>query len=548
MDTRKHYPISKLDPNDTKIELNCRTVKPILLYFEEKYGREKLEEFIIATRMNLEYLENRNNWVSYDYFCRLLEKLVEYTGDPRAPFKAGTFATRKECFDVIETFLSRLGNPAGAYRLGVEIGPRYTKIGELKMLKLKRNSCVISATYYKKYGQTKNNCLNLQGIFASIPTFWGLPMAKVKEKQCAVEGAGSCVYQFIWQNKPSHLYGLIGFILGCIVTFTVKLCNPNLNFYLVFIILTLMGYLAGRIGDYKISLKDRTDIGEKESRDLIESLEAIEKLNMELQKKVEERTEELNISNDELKETLDKLKKSQTELIQSEKMASVGRLAAGMAHELNNPVGAIRNFIQDVLEDTPEDDPRVNRLKRAEKATGRCKRIVMDLLTFARETRELKMAEINEMIRVTVSNAKEEMANPDITLSEELTPGLPQVKVDSRQLQQVLMNIIMNAADAIKGKGKITIRTRKDPGNIIINISDTGEGIPEGMQDKIFDPFFTTKAPGKGQGLGLAISYNIIKRFGGDMSAKSKSGEGTTFTIMLPLGEESIRDEKRLRT
>jgi signal transduction histidine kinase len=290
--------------------------------------------------------------------------------------------------------------------------------------------------------------------------------------------------------------------------------------------------------DYKLTLRERVEVSEKESRDLMESIETIEKLNIELQEKVEKRTEELNASNKELQETLEKLKASQNQLIQSEKMASVGRLAAGMAHELNNPVGAIRNYIQDVLEDISSDDPLKERLKRAEKATGRCKRIVTDLLTFARESKALKPADVNEIINSTVRNAREEIASPDIRITEELSPDLPSVKVDSRQLQQVFMNIIMNAADAIKGEGQIAIKSYKDSGSIFIDISDTGEGMPEDVLDKIFDPFFTTKAPGKGQGLGLAISYNIIKRFEGDIRIKSEAGKGTTFTITLPFNED----------
>ena len=156
------------------------------------------------------------------------------------------------------------------------------------------------------------------------------------------------------------------------------------------------GYFLGRRWDYRIALKDSININEKESKDLMESIETIEKLNIELQEKVERRTAELHDSNVKLQKALDELEKSQDLLIRSEKMASVGRLAAGMAHELNNPVGAIRNYIQDVLEDIPSDDPQHERLERAEKATGRCKRLVGDLLTFSRESKELKLVNINE--------------------------------------------------------------------------------------------------------------------------------------------------------
>ncbi len=528
MDERKIYPISKVDPNDTKIELNCRTVKPILLYFKEKYGHKKLDEFIYATKMNLEYLENIDNWVSYDYFRRLLAKLVEYTGDPRAPFVAGTYSTKKECYGGLERFYSSLGSPSTTYKLVTEFDLRVTKVGKFTISDLKRNTCTIVLRFLDNYKQDKNNCLNIQGLLSSAPAVWNLPLAKVKELQCAAEGADSCVYEISWQNKPSHLYGLSGLLTGLVLVYAVNTFMPATIDALKLIIIPLVGYLAGRIKDYKVTLKDSMDFNRKESKDLMESVETIEKLNMELQAKVEERTEEL-------KNALDELKKSQGQLIQSEKMASVGRLAAGMAHELNNPVGAVRNYIQDVLEDISQDSPLRERLMRVEKATDRCKRLVSDLLTFSRESKELKLVDINDVVENALSNAKEEISNAKISVSKELDPQLPKIKVDPLQIQQVFMNIIMNASDAVKGEGRISIKTYQTPDSIFVEISDTGTGIPEEIQDKIFDPFFTTKAPDKGKGLGLAISYNIIKRFDGDIKVKSEKGKGTTFILILPL-------------
>ncbi|NQS90283.1 GHKL domain-containing protein [Patescibacteria group bacterium] len=528
MSNRKIYPVSKVDSKDTKIELNCRPVKSILLYFEERYGQKKLEEFIYNTKMNLEYLENRDNWVSYGYFCRLLAKLVEYAGDPKAPFIAGMYAVKDGCYGTFENINRRFGTPGTTYKLITEFTPRYSKIDTFEIANLKRNNCTIIIKMSNGYKQDKNNCLNLQGIFVSIPTFWNLPPAKVKEIQCAAEGADSCVYEISWRNRPSHLFGLLGILTGLIVLVGINtfLWRPeNISILIVF---PILGYLIGRIKDHKITLKDNVDIRERESKDLLESIETIEKLNMELQEKVERRTEELQ-------KALDELKNSQNQLIQSEKMASVGRLAAGMAHELNNPVGAVRNYIQDVLEDIPKDDSRWERLKMAEKATGRCKRIVSDLLTFARETKELVVVDVNDIIETTILNAREEILNPNIGIVKELAPDLPQVKADSMQLQQVFMNLIMNAGDAVKGEGQIIIKTSSASGNVIIEISDTGKGVPEDIQDKIFDPFFTTKGSRKGIGLGLAISYNIIKRFNGDIQVKSEKDKGATFTIILPI-------------
>ncbi|MFH1505096.1 MAG: ATP-binding protein [Candidatus Omnitrophota bacterium] len=525
MDKEKQYPLSKVSHSDTKIEVSCRSVNPALLYFEEKYGHQKLNEFISDTKMNLSYLEDKQNWVSYEYWCRLLEKLIEYTDNPNAPFIAGTYSAKKKSYGSLETFYSRLGTPAATYKLLAEFSVRYNKIIDKWNVKdLKRNSCTIVLRYFDNYKQNRNNCLNVQGGLASIPNLFNLPLAKIKHPRCAAEGADSCVYEISWVNRPLHLFGLLGLLAGIALVYFI---GAEWNIFVTTGVL-MLGYLIGRIKDHKSSLKDSASVNERESKDLMESIETIEKMNVELQGKVEQRTKELQ-------DALEELKRSQSQLIQSEKMASVGRLAAGMAHELNNPVGAIRNYIQDMLEDIPSKNPLWERLKNTEKATSRCRRIVADLLTFARESKEMNLADVNNMVEIVILNAKEEISNPDIEISKELSPKLPKVSVDVVQIQQVFMNIIMNAAGAIKDKGRIAIKTGSVSGNIIIEISDTGEGIPVEIQDKIFDPFVTTKAPGKGMGLGLAISYNIIKRFNGDIKVVSEKGKGTIFTVTLPL-------------
>ncbi|MFH1878284.1 MAG: ATP-binding protein [Candidatus Omnitrophota bacterium] len=528
------YPISRISAEDTRIELNCRPVKAVMLYFEERYGRAELEKFILGMNMNMDYLEDRNNWISFDWYCRLLGKLVEYTGDAKAPFDAGTYAAKRECYGTLEKFYLRLLSPGSTYRALVENSHRCAKIARWEITDLKSNSCVITIKYSGEYRQDKNNCLNLRGILASVPTEWGLPPAKVKHNVCAVQGAEACVYQVSWRNRPFHLGGLLGFLAGALILLAADIFyGISIGYFMLFLV-PVVGYFAGRTLDYKAALRQSQELTEERNKGLEESIRTIEKLNIGLQEKVMQRTEELNESNMKLQKTMEDLKTSQKQLIQSEKMASVGRLAAGMAHELNNPVGAVRNYLQDVLEDTPQDDPRWERMKKAENATGRCKRIVSDLLTFSRESTDLSLTDINEIIENTVSVARKENGNPDIVISAELEPGIPKIECDGMQLQQVFMNIIMNAMDAIKGKGSIFIKSYKTGERILVEISDTGEGIPDDIQDKIFDPFFTTKSPGKGMGLGLAISYNIIKRFNGEINIRSKEGEGAVFTVSLP--------------
>ncbi len=313
-------------------------------------------------------------------------------------------------------------------------------------------------------------------------------------------------------------------------------------------LLPVAGYLAGRIGDFKRAFQEALDISEKESSDLMESVETIERFNIELQDRIEQRTEELHISNENLQKALAEIESSHERLIQSEKMATVGRLAAGMAHELNNPVGAIRNYLQDLLEDTGTDDSRHGRLMRAEKATDRCRKIVEDLLVFARSGADLdaESVDVNEVIERTIADAKECTGDKEkkIEILTALDPTIPVVNVDCMQLQQVFMNVIMNACDVIEKEGRITLRSRNGGEHIHVEISDTGAGIPEEYVNKVFDPFFTTKGPGKRKGLGLAISYSILRRLGGDIRVESQVGVGTTFTVDIPTITEEVKESR----
>ncbi|HOW27518.1 MAG TPA: ATP-binding protein [Elusimicrobiota bacterium] len=533
----QNIPLSKVDPNDTKVELSCRTTHCILLYLEDTRGEKAMRELIRDTGMNLDYLKNPNNWISFDYFRRLLAKLVEFTGDPNAAYLAGTYSSRGKSYGALSDVIVQLATPRTAFKLIELVSPRFSKIGETRVTQLKRTSCTITSHYYPEYRQDRNNCLNMQGIFAAVPTLLRLPQAKIRETVCAAETGGSdCVYHVEWTNRPTQWLGLVGAAVALLLYLILHRWDLS-HSYITLTLFVLLGYITGRFIDNRLILADTTSANQRETANLMEAMETIEKMNIELQEKIVQRTEELKKSNLDLRRTLEELQNSQKELIQSEKMASVGRLAAGMAHEINNPVGAIRNYLQDVLEDTPETDPRWDRLKRAEKATGRCKNIVADLLTFSRDSKNLKQIDMNTILDSVVHKTKDSLPGPQIVLRDELSRDLPPLQIDQLQIEQVMMNILMNAVDAIGDEGTITITSRHDGTNIFIDISDTGPGIPPDVMNKIFDPFFTTKPAGQGTGLGLAISYNLIKRFQGDIQVRNNPEKGATFTLRIPIQE-----------
>ncbi len=237
-----------------------------------------------------------------------------------------------------------------------------------------------------------------------------------------------------------------------------------------------------------------------------------------------------------------KLQETHLQLVSSEKMASLGKLAAGIAHEINNPLGGILIYSSLMMEDLSEEDPRRGDLARIVQEAGRCKEIVKSLLEFARQTEpKLEPTDINRAINDGLFFLVNQALFHNIHIIKKFDPFLPFVHANASQLKQVFMNIIVNAAEAMHGSGTLTITTAPAPDRktVFVKFTDTGEGIPEENLTRIFDPFFTTKEVGKGTGLGLATSYGIIEDHEGKIGVKSKVGEGTTFTIELPIHQET---------
>ncbi|MCJ7734708.1 MAG: cache domain-containing protein [Anaerolineales bacterium] len=246
-------------------------------------------------------------------------------------------------------------------------------------------------------------------------------------------------------------------------------------------------------------------------------------------------------------EMLDQLQETQQQLVQSEKLASLGQLAAGVAHELNNPLATVLLFAGVLLKQRDIKPRHQTDLLTIVRETERCRTIVASLLDFARQ-HQVNAAEINlnQLIQQVIYLEKKHARYDRLDIETHLDPTLPLILVDETQLQTVISNLITNAADAMPGGGKLILRTYQGTGDqVVIEFEDEGEGISPTNQSRLFTPFFTTKPPGKGTGLGLSIVYGIIKMHQGQISVKSKEGEGTTIIIQLPLRPVGIALPRR---
>ncbi len=309
---------------------------------------------------------------------------------------------------------------------------------------------------------------------------------------------------------------------------------------------------------------------------------------VDLEERHLEATSQIEAKNKKLERTLKALEDTQTQMLQSEKMASIGQLAAGVAHEINNPTGFVSSNLK-TLTDYQEDIAEliekyqglmsqlanqdhqsalpqqtlsaVVELKQFEKdidveflmedisdligdcreGIDRIKKIVIDLKDFAHPGEDTEqLADINSGIESTLNVVNNEIKYK-ATVHKEFG-DIPAVKCIPQQLNQVFMNILVNAAQAIEKKGDIYIRTRSVSQNVEVTIRDNGSGIPQENLTRIFDPFFTTKDVGKGTGLGMNIAYNIVQKHNGTLHVDSELGKGTTFTITLPFGEKDLEE------
>ena len=233
--------------------------------------------------------------------------------------------------------------------------------------------------------------------------------------------------------------------------------------------------------------------------------------------------------------------KTQEEVGRADRLAMIGRLSAGVAHEINNPLGSILLFSRLLIQKAPPEGIIRENLERIEKDAKRCQEIVQGLLDFARQREpKVEKIDVNALLENTVRLFENQPLFHNIELIKEYQTGLPAVMADSSQLMQVFVNIIMNATDAMKGDGVLTVGTRyfESDRQVRISFADTGCGIPEEKLELIFEPFYTTKEVGKGTGLGLSISFGIVQKHGGTIQVHSRVGEGSTFVVVLPVGGE----------
>jgi two-component system NtrC family sensor kinase len=288
----------------------------------------------------------------------------------------------------------------------------------------------------------------------------------------------------------------------------------------------------------------------KASQELSELARSFNTMRERLKQSIDENVQFTQSLETKVEQRTAQLKAAHQKLLQSDRLASLGQLSASVAHEINNPLSGVLNLsmlMQRILKDDGIPSTRIEEFRRylsqVVNETSRVGHIVSDLLAFSRRSKPLSgFADLNRIVHATLSLVSHKLKLMNVDVDLQLENDLPKFRGDASQMQQVVINLVMNGAEATlsKGHGKVAITTtsNKKDNTIVLEVKDSGDGIPQENLSKIFDPFFTTKGEGKGVGLGLAVVYGIVEAHRGEIEARSSPGEGTTFTVTLPLSNE----------
>ncbi len=532
--THNDFPIGELSPDDTRMELSCGIAKTVLLYLTEEHGNHLADEILYSTRMSRSYLEDSSNWISLDYYNRLLERTVEVTGDPNAPFVIGGYAIRPSCCGIMGPLLMRLGTVGGVYALLAKLNHLLNRVAVWEHKRTGSSSCIIRVR--SKLRQTRNNCLSVQGTMVHLSTLFDGPPATLRHPECICDGHPACVYELAWTEGPSHARALTGGLAGSALALAVSAYYgweglwPALGYSIATI-----AFLGGRIFDVSARLQKNQAHSEHLSSTLEGAMKVTEHLNEKLQTQVEERTDALRIANDDLKTAYSDLQESQARELAHQRNATVGVLASGMAHELNTPINTIQLAIQGILESPEKSKVQAELVTNARRAAQRCSRIVRELLTFSREPQTVSRMQLHKSLEAALSIFESEKTD-GVTLIREFEKHPPIAYVDGAQIQQAILNLLNNASDAVENDGIITVRLQTGNKQAIVEVEDNGPGINEERQRQIFEPFESTKRnAGAGLGLGLSITSGLVKKNGGQIDVSSSPGEGACFSLHFPL-------------
>ncbi len=578
-------------------EVNCIFTKVLIPFLEREVGPEAGVAVCRATGPSLDYLMADHNWIPGDLMLRLMQLGQQLTGDPDEEHWLRRYAEfsmdwkPREERSYLGSWSMGLGDPRALFGKADLMESRKYRGDVFEVVEVGRARARFRSTPRPGFATRRWLCVDRQTLFERIPTNWGLPRAEVVERTCAAKGDDCCLFEVRWRNLGLGRELWLGVAVGSLAAIVISLgaqsigvASPGISAVVAMPVLAaaIAAGIAAREARRRRHTQRLLDLQSEEimfSNDQLEAkfqdlegkIETIEGLSRGLEDKVRIRTEQLRTANEELQAAYRELQTTQMQLVQREKMASVGQLVAGVAHELNNPigfvysnVGTLEDFVRrlrtmlELYRAEPLPADQRDRLQAAwdthkidyalkyldsmtqgiKEGAERARKIVRDLRVFARSQDDVwQPVDLHDEIESSLTLLNHLLK--DRVVVERTLGDLPEVECVRSQIDQVFLNLLANAAQAISGPGVIRIRTRREGDHAVVEIADSGAGIASDVIGRVFDPFFTTKPLGEGTGLGLSISYEIAKKHGGDLRAESPPGGGATFALRLPLARRS---------
>jgi signal transduction histidine kinase/ActR/RegA family two-component response regulator len=534
-------------------EVSTRVVAVFLRYFEHRCGTKRTRAALARVGgPPLEYLLHPDNFVSLAYCERVARVLSEEAGDGRFLRKVGAYQfAHPDAFGLVPPWLRSFGSPRAYYRRYAKRAPLHNRLCEVRF---EQKSATQAQIHHqsKKPETTRLLCDGRVGQLALAPTLWSLPPARVTELRCQVLGAPACVYDVEWvpSVRPvvrGFFAGGLGFVLGVLAGGLVWGGAA-----LVFCALVAM----------MLAYRERAARSARHVRDAVEGAEnSLEELKQRFDD-VQRLKAETDEAHESLLAEMDRRERAEAALVEAQKLEAIGLLSGGIAHDFNNLLTVILNAAEMAkmrAKSLPELHPSLDAVSTA---AGRAAALTRQLLTFARrqhvKPRVISIESHIEGLQPMLSR----LVGEDIRIELALAKDPANVLIDPGQLEQVLLNLSANARDAMHGGGTLTFASHRKllsrseaaplgniaPGHyVVLEVSDTGEGMDDVTQRRIFDPFFTTKEVGRGTGLGLSTCHGIVRRAEGAITVSSERGRGTTFRIFLPEAEAMLDEENTLR-
>ena len=523
-------------------EISCRTTNAILQYLMER--GDDVWSLVEGLEHDFSYLINPNNWVSHEFLITLYGRLEGLDDGAEIMFRIGLSTGRLGSLGTIHLTERILGNPRRVMERFPEINRYLSRICETRLVKIGSFSALLEVNYGDGVRVTPQDCDYYRGLLSSIPTIWRFDPASVRELQCAETArssappaplsveSGPCedgastqrkyLYQVRWNARPRPFLRVWDYFVT----------RPKLLEETV-LALERDNRLIEQKYDEFLDLNDRLQQRNQRLRSLNEQLrDANDKIGAsardlaEWKKKLEEK---VGIKTRQLRE-------AQQKLVESEKFAAAGMVATNIVHEVSNPLSVIKTSLLLLSKSIDEEDKTGDTIRIINGEIDRIAKILAGLLNIYRPQKEPAVPiSVDEILHESLLLLADQFRLNNIRVRKEIDVDTPKIMMSPDQMKQVLFNILSNAKDSMPGGGSLSVKTECLGGRLQVHVSDSGHGIPEGMRSKVLEPFFTTKKDRGGMGLGLSISYGILKEYDGEMEIKTEEGKGTTFTLSFPV-------------